>query len=901
MGEVYLAEDTRLNRKVALKFLASEFCADAGFRARFLREAQAAAQLSHPNIITIYEVSEWNDRPFFVMRYISGEPIEATIQSARLSFQEKLRIALQITEGLSVAHQAGILHRDLKPANILLDEKKCPVILDFGLAKLTSESSITSRSLRMGTLAYMSPEQALGKPLDARSDLFSLGSVLYELFSGQKPFPGEHEPAIVYSILHEPPKPLSTFSIDIPDGLQRIIDCALAKELDDRYKNAEELLTDLRLLELGRSPEHAAVGSTTSARRYRSIAALHLRNLGAAADEYLCYGITEDLIVDLTRMGALRVAPMRSILALKGSDDEPEVIAEKLGVELILDGSILKSGNSIRVSAELVDVRSGENLWADRWDESIENLPQIKRALAAEVARSLNLTLDSSDRESQRPTQIDDPRAYEFYLRGRFAFDRKQDESDVAVASGFFRRAVEEEPALLAARCGMAETLIHQGSYDDATSCLSAALEDARRRSARESEPAILRLLAQAYEKQSRWDQALDFAEQARKSSEAVGNLTEEAESLAVIIQVRLRRAELDAALPLYERAMEIGHMLGDQGKVAEALRKMGNVYLRKGDTDQALELYGEAFRIGKKQNDLSLQAYSLTNQGHALYLKGEYETATEHIQRSLQLLKGLGDPLGEAASYSIQAMIYFNQGEYRNAIAGLREALARYSDLGDDGDRALTLNNIAFVQAIIGEYDEAESGLRRALELAEKLNYPLIRTTATRFLGYIAVCRGDYASGAGTLKKALETGQAAGLETENVITLAMLAECHFMLGEFAHAQEFATEGCEVADSVNSKDGGVESLAYLGAARVAAGELAAGLGELERAYEKSQKLRDPRLEVLTLRLLAQALLRSGATSAQKRRGRELALAGQRLADEKEIHRERLWIAKILGE
>ncbi len=246
MGEVYLAEDTELNREVALKFLPPDLCRDPDCRARFKREAQAAAKLDHPNIITIHEVSEFNGQPFFAMQYIEGELLTDFIKKSNHSLEKIIDLSIQICEGLNKAHQAGIIHRDIKPSNILVDQDGRAKILDFGLAAIKGTDKLTKTGSTLGTINYMSPEQTRGEELDNRSDIFSLGVVLYNMITGQLPFKGDHEPAIIYSIGYEEPEPLARFKSGIPDGLQRIINKALAKDKNLRYQHADDLLTDLK-------------------------------------------------------------------------------------------------------------------------------------------------------------------------------------------------------------------------------------------------------------------------------------------------------------------------------------------------------------------------------------------------------------------------------------------------------------------------------------------------------------------------------------------------------------------------------------------------------------------------------------------------------------------------------
>jgi len=249
MGEVYLAKDTKLNRRVALKFLPAQYAADEEFKARFKREAQAAAGLNHPNIITIHEVAEHDSRPYIAMEYVEGQSLKDLIAKKDLSINKTIDFAMQICAGLAKAHQAGIIHRDIKPQNILIDKDGRIRILDFGLAKLKPDAMLTRTGSTLGTVAYMSPEQAQGEEADHRSDIFSFGVLLYEMITTQLPFKGEHEAAIAYSIVNETPEPLARYKANVPETLQRLVEKALRKDLNTRYQNATDIIADLKELQ----------------------------------------------------------------------------------------------------------------------------------------------------------------------------------------------------------------------------------------------------------------------------------------------------------------------------------------------------------------------------------------------------------------------------------------------------------------------------------------------------------------------------------------------------------------------------------------------------------------------------------------------------------------------------
>ena len=301
MGEVYLAEDTELNRKVALKFLSPHFLCDADCVSRFQREAQAVAKLNHPNIVTIYEVSEYQGRPFFAMEYVEGQPLSLLIKQGGCSLDKLLDLATQICDGLSKAHQAGIVHRDVKPANILIDGDGRPKIADFGLATIQGSDQLTGSGSTLGTIGYMSPEQLLGETVDQRSDIFSLGVILYQMLTGQLPFKGDYEATITYAIVNIEPEPLPTHLKEALPRLQGIIDRALRKDRIERYQQMTELLVDLKC-NAGQVTSLSNSNSHLEPAREASVAVLPFVDMSPEKDqEYFCDGIAEELINALTR------------------------------------------------------------------------------------------------------------------------------------------------------------------------------------------------------------------------------------------------------------------------------------------------------------------------------------------------------------------------------------------------------------------------------------------------------------------------------------------------------------------------------------------------------------------------------------------------------------------------
>ncbi len=352
MGVVYKAEDTKLKRTVALKFLPPSSTAGEVERARLLREAQAAAALQHPNICTVYEIDEADGRAFIAMAYLEGRNLAQRNADGPFDISEALDIVIQVAQGLEEAHENDIVHRDIKSANIMLTNKGQAVIMDFGLAYLAGGSRITRNELTLGTTAYMSPEQAAGEALDRRTDLWSLGVVLYEMLTGRLPFRGHYADAIIYSIANEDPDPVTSLRSGIPLALERIVEKALAKRPAERYQHADDLLADLRALRRGRESGSSPRLAPREAKPAEpSIAVLPFVNMNRDEEsEFFSDGITEDIIIALTKVEGLRVAARNSAFQFKGKTPDLDELGRRLKVDNVLVGSVRRAGNRLRVT-----------------------------------------------------------------------------------------------------------------------------------------------------------------------------------------------------------------------------------------------------------------------------------------------------------------------------------------------------------------------------------------------------------------------------------------------------------------------------------------------------------------------------------------------------------------------
>jgi serine/threonine protein kinase/tetratricopeptide (TPR) repeat protein len=455
MGEVYLAEDTELNRKVALKLLPPNLCQDAECRTRFKREAQAAAKLNHPNIVTIYEVSEFNGRPFIAMEHVGGLRLDEHLKQKSLSLDKILDLTVQVCEGLREAHRSGIVHRDIKPGNILVDKNDRAKILDFGLATIKGTDKLTKTGSTLGTLSYMSPEQTRGEVLDERSDIFSFGVVLYEMITGRLPFKGDHEPAIIYAIGYEEPEPLARYKTGVPDALQRIVSKALAKSQDERYQHTDDLLADLQTFSkqgLSFKPgkprgdpwnryivtSAAAVilvivgywvvttyvhpSGGKSQQQRKMLAVLPFENLGSPEDEYFADGMTEEITSRLVGIEGLGVISRTSAMQYKRSGKSLRQIGKELGVTYILEGSVrwakVEGKPRVRITPQLIRVSDDRHLWADNYERPVMEVFAVQEDIATQIVDQLGLTLLESNRTALASRPTANSRAYDYYLRG---------------------------------------------------------------------------------------------------------------------------------------------------------------------------------------------------------------------------------------------------------------------------------------------------------------------------------------------------------------------------------------------------------------------------------------------------------------------------------------------------
>jgi serine/threonine protein kinase/tetratricopeptide (TPR) repeat protein len=711
MGEIYLAKDARLGRKIALKLLPSLFTREPDRLRRFRQEARAVSALNHPNILTIHEIGQQDDAHFIATEYIEGQTLRERMANSSMKLLEVLDVAIQVASALAAAHKAGIVHRDVKPENVMLRADGYVKVLDFGIAKLTEKPSEgvpsnsdaatlvrTEPGMVMGTVTYMSPEQARGLPVDARTDIWSLGVVLYEMLAGHVPFEGPTISHVIVSILENKPVPLVGHR-EAEAELRRIVRKALHKDRERRYRTINDLLIDLRnlrqdlafkarlkrparsdkgsagLSHAGGQPEvgsavrpqglsnfgrPAAYGKQRSRRAIDSLAVLPLANAGDDQNtEYLSDGITESVINSLSQLPGLRVVPRSTMFRYKGQEVDPQEVGWALNARAVITGRVRQVGDRLIIGIELVDVANDAQLWGESFNRKLSDIFEVQDEIAREVTEKLRLKLSGTEKRrlAKRPTEKTE--AYQLYLKGRYHWNKRTEE---ALKKGieYFQQAIEVDPTYALAFAGIAESFAALNSFGDL----------------RPEECAPLAKSA------------------AIKALELDDTLAEARTSLAYVKMAYDRdwsgaEADFKRALklnPNYATAHDwYSAYLAGIGRQSEA---------------------AEEIRRAQELDPLSLIVN--TGVGRQLFLAREYDLAIEQCLKTLEL-----EPSFAPARWFMGRALG-QQGKFDESISELKKAV-EYS-----GGRTLMLASLGHAYAVSGRTAEAHEILERLQELSE-------------------------------------------------------------------------------------------------------------------------------------------------------------------------------------
>jgi non-specific serine/threonine protein kinase len=656
MGVVYKAEDTRLKRTVALKFLPPELTRDNAAKERFTHEAQAASALDHPNICTIHEVNNTEDGQLFMaMACYEGVTLKEKIEQGPLSEDEAVSILSAVADGLSRAHEAGIVHRDIKPANIMITSRGEVKILDFGLAKLSGRTLLTKTGTTLGTAAYMSPQQAVREAVDHRTDLWSLGVVLYEMLTCNHPFRGEHEAAMVYSIVNEEPKPIREHRPEVPQELENIARRAMAKPPEERYQSADELLRDIESYREGsqlsrktRQPVAllsglAALvlvvlgllwllnGSGTESggeTRERSIAVLPFTSISRSEDEEIfTEGIHQDILTHLAKIGDIKVLARQSVMRYRDTELQPSQIGRELAVSYLLEASVRRVAENIRITVQLLDAETEEHVWVDTYDKKYASVFSIQSEIAQRVAQEIKATLTPEEKEQIQRIPTDNSEAYEYYLKGNYYWVN-HGYAEWRMVTRMYLEAIKRDPSFALAFAKL--SLVYSNAYNIWDDKPQIFLDSAR--IFLEKSEAIDPDLAEVHHARGLFLGVQGVLEGSlpalEKGLEADPN---NAEIHVMIANIWLTLLDLEKATPYYERA----HQLNPYGKMpAKMLFTSYKLGWRWAEAEQLLNKYVAIFPEDKWGYAAKADVY-LSGYGDTERARGVLEEASQHIPES--------------------------------------------------------------------------------------------------------------------------------------------------------------------------------------------------------------------------------------------------------------------------
>jgi non-specific serine/threonine protein kinase len=661
MGAVYHAEDLILHREVALKFLPHGSAIDRDARARLLKEAQAASRLNHPNIATIYELNLAEDSPFISMELVTGETLRDCLRRSNPASDFVVLTASAIAEGLREAHSRGVFHHDIKPANVMLHARFGVKILDFGLSELarsdrpsagSEEAQLTRTASRRslgGTVEYMAPERIRGEAGDQRSDIFSFGVLLYECLTGRTPFRGETAVDILHAILHDVYPPLRSVLPDCDPAWERLIAGCLAKPPAQRFSSMQEILDALQRVNAPAPPSE------------KSIAVLYFANLGGSKDdEYFRDGMTEDIQTELTKVAELRLLPRSAVLPLRDKTMSVSQIGHDLSAAYVLDGTVRRAGNRLRVTAQLADTRTGHSLWAERYDRQMEDVFAIQDEIAQNIARALRVMLTDQEKRAIEKVPTRDVQAYDYYLRGRRIFYDLRRKS-LEFAREMFARAIVIDPAYAAAYAGVANSCSFIYMWFDAS-------DD-------------------------------NLKEAMRASRRAVDLDPESAEARASRGLAETLNKNYGAAAREFEEAMRLNPRL------YEACYLYGRCWFAQGDMEKAAEFFRKASELDPadyqalQHLDMCLRALGRPEEAREASLACQAR-AERHVELHPDDVRALY--LGAAAHLLL--------GHRERALEWANRALAL------DPEEGTTRYNVACTYALLGETDRALDLLEAAI-----------------------------------------------------------------------------------------------------------------------------------------------------------------------------------------